>query len=665
MANANYPLPKAYGPAATAADDVFDQSYARIYAGAGGGAKPGTPLVLFCNDPSFNGQWFVSSNNFCALAGDLIGAYGDLLSTSTSRVLQYLGFGDVLNLPLEARDRRYFFKRWSQAYAKYLTSPAVLATGNHGSGQVPDYSQTLIDTDHFIFDSFGGGASRSEYISFDFADSVHDPVSVEQKILVLGSNLQATNFYRKLDREERALYNSLAIDRTQAAWGYLHDKTTGATITDFWPVQGAAGNITCTTNAACQAINPAYVCDTAAPATSTNAGVCVRAYARKNGNPFLTNMTGSIAIITGAVNTVGQTWSAAGNPAPLDWFDPCNPTTGQTCATSADCTGQLTCCPTADPSGCTVNTCVPAKTAYYCATHIDGDCINAGSNLPPLDPNTGAMIVRENGKPFFEGYCGIWQKSPFALQPNAITDANLAGVVSGAKVVKTFPDEGEALVQMPSYKNPYVLDAKAVDPPIQVMVPWYPFQEGVGYPVMASGTRDVFVTTAQLDFTGQVVTPVMDIIPVVDTPCNTAADCPAGDSCPSDTKTCVDPNPTNPTPPYSFQLEAIETQDFLGDVFLCVDPVTSANRAGTSVPGDVLAAHMYTSAATVIDWLAAHPGAQDACQIVVRYSPYDNYPDFIQSSLNGVRLGVEQGAGYGRITDATVFAPGTGTVAPP
>ena len=99
--------------------------------------------------------------------------------------------------------------------------------------------------------------------------------------------------------------------------------------------------------------------------------------------------------------------------------------------------------------------------------------------------------------------------------------------------------------------------------------------------------RDVFVITAQLDFTGQVITPVVDFLPLT----------PASDPNPFD---------TNPPPPYQIQVQAIETQDFLGDLFVCVDPVTSANRVGTNVPGDILTAHMYTSVETILE-LASDP----------------------------------------------------------
>ena len=99
-------------------------------------------------------------------------------------------------------------------------------------------------------------------------------------------------------------------------------------------------------------------------------------------------------------------------------------------------------------------------------------------------------------------------------------------------------------------------------------------------------------------------------------------------------------NPTN-----AIKIIAIETQDFLGDVFLCRDPAT----------GDILHARMYASVETILDWIAAHPGSQDACDIVVRYSPFNNYPDFITSRANGVKVNVSEGAGFGRVVDATLF----------
>jgi hypothetical protein len=93
---------------------------------------------------------------------------------------------------------------------------------------------------------------------------------------------------------------------------------------------------------------------------------------------------------------------------------------------------------------------------------------------------------------------------------------------------------------------------------------------------------------------------------------------------------------------------AVETTDFLGDLFLCKDPLTH----------DVLSARMYTSVATILDWIAAHPGSYTACQIIIRYSPFGNYADYVTSLSGGVRLGITQGGGFGRVVDGTLFTPG-------
>ena len=92
-----------------------------------------------------------------------------------------------------------------------------------------------------------------------------------------------------------------------------------------------------------------------------------------------------------------------------------------------------------------------------------------------------------------------------------------------------------------------------------------------------------------------------------------------------------------------------ERLSFPGRVlFLCQDPDTS----------DLLAARMYTPVANILDWIEDHPKAVNACQLIIRYSPFGNYADYITSLSSGVRLGVTQGGGQGRIVDVTLFVPG-------
>jgi hypothetical protein len=84
--------------------------------------------------------------------------------------------------------------------------------------------------------------------------------------------------------------------------------------------------------------------------------------------------------------------------------------------------------------------------------------------------------VRENGKPLLDGYCGIWNPTEFAL------DDPLH--VSGVKIVEAMPLEQEAKVELANHDNPY--DLASPSHPIQVLVPWKPQGEGIGFPVAAT-----------------------------------------------------------------------------------------------------------------------------------------------------------------------------------
>jgi len=101
-------------------------------------------------------------------------------------------------------------------------------------------------------------------------------------------------------------------------------------------------------------------------------------------------------------------------------------------------------------------------------------------------------------------------------------------------------------------------------------------------------------------------------------------------------------------PAKGLTLKAAETTDFLGYVFVCLDADSY----------DLLAVKMYSPAADILDWVNRHPASVESCGLVIRYSPYNNFPDYITSLTNGVRLGITQGRGFGRVVDVTLFAPG-------
>jgi hypothetical protein len=200
---------------------------------------------------------------------------------------------------------------------------------------------------------------------------------------------------------------------------------------------------------------------------------------------------------------------------------------------------------------------------------------------------------------------------------------------------------------------------------IDVYVPWLPSQSGVGFPIPTVGSSNLFVQTSQLDFSGNLETYQIDYVPWADvskTECGyDNADGSAGNGCnPGYTctqGTCVAVDNT-------IEIRAINASDFLGEVFLCYDP-NSANGPGL---GDVLHVSMYSSVNDILDWLAAHPGdpnnvvngggnAQADCNIIVAYSPYDNYPTYVVSLEYGVNVDTNPGQGFGRVVGATLFNP--------
>jgi hypothetical protein len=74
---------------------------------------------------------------------------------------------------------------------------------------------------------------------------------------------------------------------------------------------------------------------------------------------------------------------------------------------------------------------------------------------------------------------------------------------------------------------------------------------------------------------------------------------------------------------------------------------------------------MYTPVQDIMSWIGNHPDAQSNCSLIVRYSPFDNYPDYISSVSNGVTVDIDPGQGFGRVVDITLFVPGSGPTPTP
>jgi hypothetical protein len=258
-------------------------------------------------------------------------------------------------------------------------------------------------------------------------------------------------------------------------------------------------------------------------------------------------------------------------------------------------------------------------TAWQCASadwhtqaELDAVIAKCEGQLPPLDPDYVPTRAGDAAvAPLREGFYPIYTYYPSSF-------GGISPFMPGAaqiKILQTYPNVETAKVSILRHENPYDPNTPMA-PEIQVLVPWLPKQPGVGFLFPVSGTRDKLVETANLDFLGVSLAANIDYL-----------DNPDG----------------------TINILAIETVEFLGDVFLCQDPET----------GDVLRTKMYGSVQTILDWIQNHPGVNDACGLVVRYSPFNNFPDFIFSLNNGVRVNTTQGGGFGRVIDATLFVPGS------
>ena len=252
-----------------------------------------------------------------------------------------------------------------------------------------------------------------------------------------------------------------------------------------------------------------------------------------------------------------------------------------------------------------------AQSAYQCATKVQAG--NCEGQLPPLDAN-GDMIVDEVGEPLLAHY-----KSAFVGNETVFHLGS-----SHLKVVQTVPDYASAFIQSPVWKNPYKESEGDFSDPIKLLLPYEPKQPGLGFAIPVNGQTNRFVSTYHSDLSGQTIT--------AEVMWDYALDADTG----------------KPKTDGSIEIKAAYSGDFLGTVFLCNDPND----------GTWLYARMYQTVEGMIDWINNHPDASETCGIVVRWSPFGNYPDFVSSTTNGVTVGITQGGGKGRVVDATLWAPG-------
>ena len=262
--------------------------------------------------------------------------------------------------------------------------------------------------------------------------------------------------------------------------------------------------------------------------------------------------------------------------------------------------------------------------SYWCATHIASEDVGAGSphgctDFAPTNA-AGVKLLDGNGKALLTAYPGAITNTPFS-----IGSAKL-------KLLDIRLFDLTAKVRLPNQANPY--DDASASTDYDALVPWTGVRPGIGFAIPISGTRDRWISTDQLDFSGITTTILVDYLAK---PNADGTDCVA-----------------TAAKPCAVKIMAAETQDFLGDVFMCSAPNPTNGRVK-----DYLNVGMYTSAGYILDWLKNHPHAADPekCSIITRYSPFNNYPDFITSLTNGVKVNISQGSGFGRVVDVTLYDP--------
>lgn len=251
------------------------------------------------------------------------------------------------------------------------------------------------------------------------------------------------------------------------------------------------------------------------------------------------------------------------------------------------------------------------KDAYFCATHEDAEC----PSKPPRDSKRpeynkvhpqcpSGCLLDDFGNPLLTNYRGAFTKTIFSVGTAYL------------KLVETIPLLRAAKVAVPNWPDPYSPPGEGaqVGQPRIVLVEWKPKMPGNGTRIPLNAQRDKFIPSATANFSGSSLSLDLDY---------------------------------DPQPDGSMQIDGLQSNEYMGDIFLCVDPAS----------GDLLRAEQYESMAEIQDWLRLHPGADSECELVVRYSAFNNYPVMLAAKKAGIVVNVGQGSGVGRITTIEMYDP--------
>jgi hypothetical protein len=611
------------------------------------GLHPGNPVVYFCPLPPGWTPGATIDPTFAYLAanGTPDGACtnGALFASAFTQVKTVFGQGSAANLPQDIQDNRFFWKNFATAMFKYM-----LVAGGPNENPAGVHA-VQVDFNSLFFDSAGDGQFESaEYVDRRFAGPGVAPLDLNMSCDVKNDIFNDFDFTRHGYRGETALYLSETVNPADAASPGIENN---AVLTNLFgsPILSAGwqagGNG-----------KSAYYC-----ATNIDIVDCPQVPPMNNcsANPTLcTTATSQLPLVdlgapVSCTQTADCTTAVPGGACPITKQIVCTTNTdcasapaGSSCpAGGGFCTNNCTntcqiSCPEGQP--CTV-TSAPSSACYQMIGDQNGNPLLAaypaafaGSQtaftlgVPSygITPcKTDADCDTDQGGSFQGGsHCDLTVTPTPVCAPRTITQYQTCsgGVCSGG----LFPNYQQAQFDVPQWVNPYDPTSHSA-PDLVVMVPWLPKQPGVGFPIDTNGETDRWVESADADFSGTTITANLQYDQVL----NTTTHLPK-----------LDPATGRPL----LQIEAVSSSDFLGDIFMCQDPVT----------GDLLNVRMYTAAAVIEQWFANHPGTYTSCGIITKYSPYGNFIDFISSITNGVRVDITTGGGFGRVVGVVLFFPG-------
>lgn len=254
---------------------------------------------------------------------------------------------------------------------------------------------------------------------------------------------------------------------------------------------------------------------------------------------------------------------------------------------------------------------------YTCATNTNKT--KCSGVLGPVDPLSGQPLYAPYAPAFGASFLNI------ATNGNAPSASPLQVDPKGYELIQS------AMVTIPIWSNPFdPTTASPSDKTVSILMPFVPQGAGgggeAGFPVTIDGSRDKFYNTNETVFSSTILPYSVDWETV-----------PVTTSSGVQNQTVV---------------RAIESQAYLGLIMACAQP--SPTVKGTQ---DILAVRMYDNAATILNWIAAHPGAVASCGVEIKYSIYGNFADYISFLNNGVRFGLNPGFGGSVVSDGTIFDP--------